>query len=109
MDFLIKWNHKSVFMFVLVFAVIANSPIASAEQISQALKITVDTNKTAKDSQKKIDKLDEKIRQMLEVYRAAIKETESLQIYNKQLNELIASQEKEACSLEKQMQDIEQM
>lgn len=108
MDFFIKWNHKLVVMFVLASAVLFNPVLTYAEQISRALKITVDTNKTAKDSQEKIDKLDEKTRQMLEAYRAAIKETESLRIYNKQLNDLIASQEKEACSLEKQMRDIEQ-
>jgi len=106
MDFLIKW--KSVVMFVLASAVLSNPVLTYAEQISQALKITVDTNKAAKDSQKKIDKLDEKTRQMLEAYRAAINETESLRVYNKQLKELIASQEEEARSLEKQMRDIEQ-
>lgn len=101
MDFLIKW--KSVVMFVLASAVLSNPVLTYAEQISQALKITVDTNKAAKDSQKKIDKLDEKTRQMLEAYRAAINETESLRVYNKQLKELIASQEEEARSLEKQI------
>lgn len=108
MDFFIKWNHKSVVMFVLASAVLFNPVITCAEQISQALKITVDTNQAAKDSQKEINKLDDKTMQMLEAYRAAIKETESLRIYNKQLKELIASQEEEALSLEKQMQDIEQ-
>jgi septal ring factor EnvC (AmiA/AmiB activator) len=108
MDFFSKWNHKSVVMLVLAFGVLSNPVLAYAEQISQAIRITVDTNEAAKDSQKKIDKLDEQTKQMLEAYRAAIKETESSRIYNTHLKELIASQEEEAHSLEKQMRDIEQ-
>ncbi|MEA1901054.1 MAG: hypothetical protein U9N47_09900, partial [Thermodesulfobacteriota bacterium] len=38
MDFFIKWNHKSVVMFVLASAVLFNPVLTYAEQISQALK-----------------------------------------------------------------------
>ncbi len=108
MDFFCKWNHKSVVMFVLVSAVLSNPVLTYAEQITQAIRITVDTNKVAKHSQKKIDKLDDETKHIFEAYRAAIRETKSLRIYNKHLEELIASQEEEARSLERQMRDIEQ-
>ena len=45
---------------------------------------------------------------MLEAYRTAIKDTESSRIYNKHLEKLIASQEEEMHSVEKQMRDIEE-
>ena len=54
MDFFSNGNHKSVVMFVLAFGVLANRVLTYAEQISQTTRMTVDTNKAAKDSQKRL-------------------------------------------------------
>ncbi|WP_051906670.1 DUF3450 domain-containing protein [Methylomarinum vadi] len=98
-------NMKSL-LIMSVISVFASSPLHS-EPLSQAIKVEAATNEAAIRSQKKIDALSEKTRQMLEQYRSAIHQTKSLQTYNKHLKDLLNSQQQEKESLQQQLQDIE--
>jgi hypothetical protein len=80
---------------------------AYAEALNQAIQTEMATTKSAVKSQKKIDGLSDQTRKMLEEYRSAIRETETLNAYNKYLQDLINSQQKEKISLTKQLEDIE--
>jgi hypothetical protein len=55
----------------------------------------------------KINKLSNKTQKMLEQYRSASHQTETLITYNKHLTDLLHSQETEKASLEQQLVDIE--
>ncbi|MFW5442839.1 MAG: DUF3450 domain-containing protein [Methylococcaceae bacterium] len=80
---------------------------AHSEHLNQAINIETATNVAAVQSQKKIDALSNKTQKMLEQYRSATHQTETLVTYNTHLKSLLASQEKEKTSLQQQLKDIE--
>jgi len=80
---------------------------ANAEHLNDAINVESATNHAAIQSQKKIDKLSDKTRKMLEKYRTATHQTDTLKIYNKHLQDLLSSQQVEKESLQQQLMDIE--
>lgn len=78
-----------------------------ADPLKQAIDIDIATNKAATRSQKTIDKLNDQTQQMLEQYRSATRHTETLQIYNQHLKELVDSQLAEKAALAEQLKQIE--
>ena len=80
---------------------------AHAEPLNDAINVEQATNNAAVQSQKTINKLSDKTQKMLEQYRSASHQTETLITYNKHLKDLLLSQETEKVSLEQQLVDIE--
>ena len=78
-----------------------------AEPLNDAINVEQATNNAAVQSQKTINKLSDKTQKMLEQYRSASHQTETLITYNKHLKDLLNSQETEKTSLEQQLKDIE--
>ena len=92
----------------LAIVAIGLTPLSAyAEALNQAIKTEMATTRSAVKSQKKIDGLSDQTRKMLEEYRAATRETETLNAYIKYLQDLINSQQEEKVSLTKQLEDIE--
>ena len=92
----------------LIFSVIGLMSLpAYTDKLNQAIKTDMATNQAAINSQKKIDKLSDQTGKMLEEYRSASREAETLRTYNKHLKDLINSQSDEKTSVQKQLQDIE--
>jgi len=98
-------RHSVQIAIVIAFGLIT-LPV-NAEHLSDAINVETATNNAAIQSQKKIDNLSDKTRRMLEQYRAANHQTKTLKIYNKHLNDLLASQKQEKQSLQQQLTDIE--
>lgn len=92
---------------LLLAAISFAPPPLDAGPLSEALEIDSATQEAAIKSQKKIDALSEKTRQMLEKYRATTHQAESLKVYNKHLENLLISQQQEKKSLQQQLLDIE--
>ncbi len=80
---------------------------AWADHLGDAVKETIQSNRSAAKSQLKIDGLSDQTGKMLEEYRLLLKETETLQTYNDQLKKLLVSQHSEEQSLLRQLQEIE--
>jgi hypothetical protein len=80
---------------------------AYAEPLNDAINTEQAINNAAIRSQKTINKLSNKTQKMLERYRSASHQTETLITYNKHLKDLLHSQETEKASLEQQLVDIE--
>ena len=80
---------------------------AYTEPLNDAINVEQATNNAAVQSQKTINKLSDKTQKMLEQYRSANHQTETLITYNKHLKDLLNSQETEKTSLEQQLKDIE--
>ena len=92
----------------LIIVTIALIPLSAyPDKLNQAIKTEMTSTQAAVKSQKKIDGLSDQTRKMLEEYRAATRETETLNAYNKYLQDLINSQQEEKVSLTKQLEDIE--
>jgi len=77
------------------------------ETLQNAIDSQVKTEQSAKKSQQKIDTLSDQTDQMLTEYRNILRQTESLQIYNAQLEKLVSSQQDELVSIDDQLLNIE--
>jgi hypothetical protein len=80
---------------------------AFSEHLNDAINVETATNKSAIQSQKKIDGLSDKTRKMLEQYRSTTHQTKTLVTYNTHLKELLTSQKEEKESLQQQLKQIE--
>lgn len=78
-----------------------------SDPLNQAIDTGIATNKAAAESQKNIDRLSDQTQKMLQEYRSASRHTETLQTYNQHLKDLLASQQLEKASLERQLDQIE--
>lgn len=58
-------------------------------------------------AQRKIDGIDDKTQQLLQDYRATNAEIDQLKLYNKQMTEIVANQNKELAKIAQQIKDIE--
>jgi len=78
-----------------------------AETVSEVVAEQESNEAYAKQSQARIDSLDEETSRMLAEYRQVTAEAESLKIYNQQLARQVESQEQEKIDILRQMQEIE--
>lgn len=79
----------------------------SADVLKESIDIDKATNSAAIKSQNKIDKLSDQTQKMLNEYRSANHQIESLRIYNSHLQDLLKSQAQEKLSLTQQLEQIE--
>lgn len=89
----------------LPLLLVAQAP--PADKLDQALKTTIDANRASAASQQRIDGIDDSARSLLERYRAATWQAQQLNVYAKQLEQLLGAQEAEKISLRQQLIEIE--
>lgn len=92
---------------VLAGALLMPATVNWAGALDQAIDEQVATDTAAQRSQQQIDNLDDETRELLNEYRAVLRQTQSLQAYNDQLDELVKSQQQEMASIEDQLANIE--
>lgn len=80
--------------------------LAGAASIGEAVGQEVQANAAAAASQKKIDQLSDDTEALANEYRSAVQTARSLEVYNRQLDSLIASQDKEVESLNNQIERV---
>jgi hypothetical protein len=80
--------------------------LAGAASVGEAIGQEVKVNDASAASQKKIDKLSDDTEDLAAQYRAALQSTRSLEIYNRQLESLISSQDREVESLNNQIERV---
>lgn len=91
----------------LLALALAGVAVAQTDPVGRALDATVDANRAARASQQRIDKLDDQTRSMLDRYRAASWQAQQLTVYANQLGELVAAQDAEKVSLNRQIEEME--
>ncbi|MBN2699922.1 MAG: DUF3450 domain-containing protein [Methylothermaceae bacterium] len=79
---------------------------AHADKLEQAIDTETRALSEAARSQKKIDRLDDATRRMLDEYRHALREIESLKTYTAHLKTLVESQRREKADLARQIEEI---
>lgn len=92
------------FLSVLVLSALGSAQGAS---LTDAIEHQAKSNEAAASAQQNIDALNEQSRRLSDEYRDALRRTEALNAYNAHLRQLVAAQELETQSLEKQQADIE--
>lgn len=106
-----NWRQGVAAAVALSVAALAAPAVATAQQpekVRSAVSTEMGTHRESAQSQKRIDKLDDQTQEMLLDYRATIRETESLQRYNEQLERQIRSQIEEIKAIETELTQIEE-
>lgn len=95
-------------MRALVVAALATlaAPAAMAASVDAAMDQRAAANAAAAAAQAKIDQASDETDRMAAEYRALLKETRALEVYNRQVETLLGSQEKEMDSLRRQLEDV---
>lgn len=97
---------KQYWLIAFVFSMLSVTA-SYAENLGNVIETQVKTDVSAQKSQKKIDSLADETTDMLAEYREVLRQTESLRVYNDQLDKLVVSQKKELESISLQLQNIE--
>lgn len=103
--------HKSFFSSGFLTAAVLAAILASGAH-AQVLAATVSKenkiNSDAAASQKRVTTLAQQTADLLAEYRAVVRETESLKIYNDQLEKVVVDQRNEVTSIDSQLEGLEQ-
>ena len=91
----------------LLFCCAVVSPVISAATLEQALSASEKLSQTAQNSQKRIERLDDASKALLEEYSSTLAKAKALEGYNEQVGELIAAQHKELVSYQDQLEQLQ--
>ncbi len=91
---------------VALLLLISNPSILWAASVDDSLSVVRKTNKSAIESQQRIDQLSIQSQKLLEEYQQIIQNTDYQNAYNFQLKQLKEDQETELASLQKQIDEI---
>lgn len=80
---------------------------AQGGAVTRAIDTTTQSQRASVQSQQRIDTLDTQTRSLLERYRAALWQSQQLNVYADQLNQLVAGQDAERESLKRQLVEME--
>ncbi len=96
------------FAAALVAASVASTLSArAAGELEPVVTRRVEANDDGAQSQGRVDKLSDETDLLATEYRAVLKQTDALRIYNRQIEGLVDSQDREMASLRRQIDDVE--
>ncbi len=98
-----------VFTILIMTAVVIflTSPDIRAQSLDAPVKAQTDINVAASSSQKRVTRLAQQTTDLLAEYRAIVRETESLKIYNDNLEKVVMDQREELVSINQQLSGLE--
>ena len=80
---------------------------ANAEELNSTVSTETGINKAASSSQKRVTRLAQQTSDLLAEYRSVVRETESLKIYNDNLEKVVMDQRAEVVSINDQLEGLE--
>lgn len=84
-------------------------PAAGVEDLDAVVDQRVEANQQGAQSQERIDELADDTEKMTAEYRGLLKQIAAVRVYNRQIDELITSQQAESVSLQAQVDEVEQV
>lgn len=95
---------------LLVYGLVSVSIVSAAQEtVDKALKEQLSAQQQGKQTQNRIDKLDDQTQLMFDEYQAGMIRLDDLKTYNQQMQHLIDDQKVEMNKKEKQMRDVVEM
>ena len=82
-------------------------PAAYAQVLESSVETETGINKAASTSQKRVTRLAQQTADLLAEYRAVVRETDSLKIYNDNLEKVVMDQREEVVSINQQLSGLE--
>lgn len=92
-----------------VGALVGFGSVANADTLRDILDVQEQANKYAQQTQQQIDEISDETREIVAEYRQLLRQIESLQIYNAQLQRLIDGQEREMATLNEDISRVTQI
>jgi hypothetical protein len=78
----------------------------AAQEVEEVIEIETQGKQESVESQRRIDAISDETDELASGYRGILDQTESLQVYNEQLENLIAAQDDELASLQNQIDNV---
>ena len=100
-------NRIIPFVFCVCLASLSASAI-QAQNLESTVRAETDINKGAAESQTRVSGLAQQTQDLLSEYRAVVRETESLNIYNDNLERVVTDQRNEIESINRQLAGLEE-
>lgn len=85
---------------------LSGAAVAQAQQIDQLLSIEKQVAQAGAQSQQTIDKIADETDKLVNEYRTVTTQIDNIKVYNDQLQQLVAAQEKEKASLQAQIENV---
>lgn len=102
-------KHIKFFLITVILNLaLSNTSIAETEALKSAVETKLQGQKDVVTSQKKVDSLVEQTRDLAQEYRDAIRKSDNLGIYNKQLAKLIKQQKVDLNAIQRQLDNVEE-
>jgi len=99
---------KSFSRFVMTGVVLACCTTGLAAQVlDESIDVETRITRDAAQAQQQINQIDDETQSLVDQYRRTISETQSLAIYNDQLQAIVTSQDKEIASINVQLEGLE--
>lgn len=101
------FNRKTLCFASFIISLMALPSFSVAETLSASEKAIASADAAGRASQKKVEGLDDESQRLLNEYRQLKAETDQLRLYNEQMSRIVANQEQELSSLDRQISEIE--
>lgn len=101
------FNRKTLCFASFIISLMALPSFSVAETLSASEKAIASADAAGRASQKKVEGLDDESQRLLNEYRQLKAETDQLRLYNEQMSRIVANQEQELSSLDRQIGEIE--
>jgi cell division septum initiation protein DivIVA len=102
-----KFMRRTSGLLASAMATMLLLPSAQAEVLESAVEVETGINQAATTSQKRITNLAQQTADLLAEYRTVVRETESLKIYNDNLEKVVMDQRAEVVSINQQLSGLE--
>jgi len=101
------WLQASPAAFAQQAAPAPPAPQETPEVLEEVIDTRTEGNKATEASQQRIEAISDETDSLLAQYRTALKQIDSLDLYNAQMRDLLAAQEKELSSLASQLERVQ--
>lgn len=102
-----KFIRRTSGLILITVAVMLMLSTAYAQVLNASVKTETGINKAASTSQTRVTRLAQQTADLLSEYRAVVRETESLKIYNDNLEKIVIDQRDEVVSINQQLSGLE--
>ena len=102
-----NFTRRTAALVLGAMAMLLVLPGAYAQVLESSMNTETGINKAASTSQKRVTRLAQQTADLLAEYRAVVRETESLKIYNDNLEKVVMDQREEVVSINQQLSGLE--
>ena len=104
----IKPIHRALLAALIICAAFAQINDVAAQALESSVTVETQINQDSASSQNRVSDLSRQTQDLLSEYRAVVRETESLKIYNDNLQKVVDDQHSEEASINRQLAGLEE-